>query len=239
MKARVKEEWVCKEEFSCIKCGRENTVGWNDKGSNHPLTEPEGVLFCKRCGHELTTKEELEDLVYSIEVLQFGFFIRFIHDHFIPCGKCQGELEKILMGKIKQWEIDEPLRVELDYFGPKWRFRFPWIRTGQDAKDVNVVILCKKCSDVLEEGIINAKELHIGNKDLEPPIEVWRKWITDDKRTERIYETLKSTLDRLKKAYMNPNWKKAMEQKIIETLMTCKTTKMVDDYLSKLEKMVF
>lgn len=157
---------------------------------------------------------------FFIQKLQYGFYMRIIHDHFIPCEKCQEKLEKILVGKIRQWNIeDKPLRVELDYFGPKWRFRFPWIRTGQEIKDVNVVILCKECSKVLEEGIVNADEWTIGNKDYEPAIELWRRWDIDDIRTQR----LDKILVKAKAAGIHQN-------SFYANLRNKKTTKAVDKY---------
>lgn len=124
-------------------------------------------------------KECSKDAQYYIDVLRYGFFLRFIHDHFMPCDKCQDELEKILVGKIQDWCIDEPLRVELDYYINVWRFTFPWICR-------EVVLLCKKCSKVLEDGIKDADIWTIGNKDYEPTIELWRKWDTSDKLTARL-----------------------------------------------------
>lgn len=209
---------------TCPKCGKDTKI------------DTKTTVHCFRCKETFPKTYE----AYFVKVRQYGFYIRIIHNHFIPCDKCQDEFEKVLVEGIKNWYIEEgmPLKVELDHFINQWRFRFRWIGISQRT-DTDVVLLCKECSKNLELGIVDAHEWTIGNKDYEPAIELWRKWDLDGKRTDRLFYALEKVLDRLKKAYMNPNWKKAMEQKIIETLMKCKTTKMVDDYLSKLEKMVF
>jgi len=194
VKEQIREEWLVKEEFSCKKCGASgDDIGYN---------EPDGAIFCKKCSHTLTEKNELEDLVYFVEFCQYGFFMRIFHDHFIPCDECQEKFEKILVGKIKDWYIyDLPLKVELDYFGPQWRFKFPWIGTTKSVNDVNVVLLCKKCGKVLEDGMVNADKWTIGNKDYEPAIELWRKWKVDDKRTQQ----LEKLMERARKVGIHKN----------------------------------
>jgi len=130
MREKIEKEWLLREDFECIKCGAKGKdIGWNDKGKGYTTGQPEEVLFCKKCGHELTTKEELENLVAFVKVSKYSFFLRFAKRDFTPCRHCQEKLRKVLgdcdiiLGNkeyeplielSRKWEIDNEKQKKLE-----------------------------------------------------------------------------------------------------------------------------
>ena len=45
---------------------------------------------------------------------------------------------------------------------------------------------CRECQERLAKLIAEAEEMHLGNKDYEPPIELWRKFEIDDEAWEEL-----------------------------------------------------
>lgn len=202
MKERIRYSWISKEEFSCIKCGVGNDyIGWNNKGSDHPVGQPEGVLFCKKCGHELTKKEELEDYVPFVENLEYRFFLRFAKKDFIPCVKCQETIDRLfnnavvitlISGKVPELILVNGMKVEQDgdkvilRVGEKtnkvtYYFVLPFLyRTIR--KDAMTYVPCDQCQEKLSKLLGNANWI-LGNKDYdEPPIELNRRWVDNNSK---------------------------------------------------------
>lgn len=181
MKERIRRSWLTKDEFSCSKCNASGKdIGWNDRNSKHPKGQPEDVLFCKKCGHELREKEELEELVAFVEYREFGFYLRFASGHFIPCRKCQEDLDKAF--NTKGLRISAKNTLILERNDGEYTFVCAFIRAFPRRPKVGAYLLvpCKKCQKVLE-GVIENKELHLGN-DVKPPVEFWAKWKINNKK---------------------------------------------------------
>lgn len=158
---RIRKEWIIKEEFSCKKCGAGNDdIEWNEKKQ---------VLFCKKCGHELRAKNELEEQVDFKEIQTYGFWIRFIKEHFIPCDKCQDRLHRLLYRSGTWYINDGNMGVDLAIFGGQCYFSVRWMQKAVYFTP------CPECAKKLKE-LVLYKKLCIGNKETEPAIELWRKW---------------------------------------------------------------
>ena len=118
-RTRVRKVWVAKEEFACKKCGAEDIdIGYEEK---------EKILYCKKCGHKLTEKEELEEELIFNEIQQYGFWIRFVKEHFVPCKKCQDKLH-ISLFRNGTWYInDGNMGVDFAIFGRQCYFSIRWL----------------------------------------------------------------------------------------------------------------
>lgn len=186
MESRIRKIWFNREKFSCKQCGAGNDdICWNDSGSDHPTTEPEEVLFCKKCGHKLTAKDELEELVSIVEELQYGFYLRFASESFIPCEKCQDLIHEEMMGNLvfhdeRQQVILETRQANLYKEGKVkiWKVFFGFLEFQPTIE------FCEHCSRQLNK-IWDTKELHIGN-DVKPLVELWRRWEINDEKTEAL-----------------------------------------------------
>lgn len=167
-----------------------------------------------------------------IETLCYGFWLRFCHEHFIPCEKCQNELDEMMNGTkevesswVTQWVFDSNVPIELFFTSTMVKFTLNFLCSGTIANSYRQDYeLCKSCVETFITKIMNTDELHIGSE-IKPPVELWRKWMTDDKRTERLMameEKVKAAGIHLNSFYAN--------------LRVKKTTKEVDKYFDNLHK---
>ena len=168
---RVRKEWVIREEgFSCKKCGAGNDdILWN---------EEEKVLYCKKCKHELTEREELEEQIAFKEIQEYGFWLRFVKEHFNPCDKCQDRLHRMLYRSGTWYINNDNMGVDLAIFGDHCYFSIRWM-----AKAVYFTP-CPECAEKLKE-LVRYNNLCIGNKDTEPAVELWRKWAVIDESEDK------------------------------------------------------
>lgn len=173
---RVRKEWLVKEEFSCVKCGaKDKDISWNDKNSDHPAGQPEEVLFCLKCGHKLTKKEELEEEIIFKEIQQYGFWLRgLMSEHFIPCEKCQDRLHEMMMTMTVAFYTQDCITIETLKKKDElvWQFRLRFLTCG-GLSDKEVFKPCEKCQKKLRK-LWEIKNLHIGSE-IKPPVELWRK----------------------------------------------------------------
>jgi len=179
-KTRKRTQWFPKEDgYICGTCKAKGDCS-DEKNSTEPFfwDEEAKKITCVKCGHQLTTKEELEDKFIVEEIQRYGFWLRFASEHFIPCKNCQEVLHKALFRRKATWYInDDKMGVDLaiSTYGNICYFSFRWIEPALYFTP------CDNCIRKLR-GIIKDKELHIGN-DVKPPVELWRKWehIEEDK----------------------------------------------------------
>lgn len=160
--------FCCEREFKLKK----SAYLIDKKGKHYPL--------CYNCKD-----------VQFVEARRYGFWLRFAHEHFIPCDKCQDKLEDYLFNATI-WAINnDKMTVDLVVSFPKVEeeprcyFAFRWIEPAVYWTP------CKKCQEKLRDTIANANEMTVGNKDYRPPIELWRRWDIDDKRTRKLERELK------------------------------------------------
>jgi len=197
MRERIKYSWIIREKFSCVKCGAsDKNIGWNDKGSRHPQGEPEGVLFCKKCKHKLTEQKELEELVPFVQTIEYRFFLRFIKKDFELCAKCQEDFDEAIRGR--NWVIsreETPISIvkktmrELDGLKDYLYFTVAFLSNCimRGKFEAYELIPCKKCQEELAK-ILEEANWILGNKDYDdPPIELKRTWIDDDRRSSELY----------------------------------------------------
>jgi len=180
MKERIKWTWLDKENLSCIKCKAGNDdIGWD---------ENKKVLFCKKCGHKLTDKEELEERVPFVEVQQYGFWLRFISEHFIPCRKCQEELCGIFNDIPNTLDLGNQncitMHIWRNYDRSQLECSFTLSFVSPSPTSSYEYKPCEKCQKKILVNFSD-KEIHIGN-DNKPMVELWRKWEVDDQRTEEL-----------------------------------------------------
>jgi hypothetical protein len=129
----------------------------------------EGNYICGKCGVKGDCDDSKEDAKKNNEAFYWD--------------ENAGEHGKITCLKCNHWletkeELEEPLEiVEIQQYGF-------WIRMAKEN-----FIPCKECQDKLDK-LLSTSELCIGNKDTEPPIELWRKWESleepDEKTKQRI-----------------------------------------------------
>jgi len=233
MKVKVTREWFDKDVFSCIECEAGNeSINWDEDNK---------VLFCKKCKHELTEKKELQNLYGIVGIQCYGFWLRFCHEHFVPCEACQEKLDEIIMGKQKKdhfgwstrWVFNSDIPVKLSVTEKEvcFGFNFVWQQFEKAVENIDKGVyqdhtigslsLCKSCVKKFRRKVINANELHFGNEAL-PPVELWRKWMHDEKRTAMLEDAEK--VARGMGIHVNSFYANAMNKK---------TTKQLDVFLNK------
>ena len=210
-KIRTRSIEVPKEkDYVCGKCSAKGDCAdsYADAHKKHMVfywdeTQGEhGKIICVKCGHWLETKEELYENLPVKEIQQYGFWIRFAKEHFIPCDICQDELHNLLFDKTIWTTIPEDkemIKLEIRFAEDKYRvdqktefklnFVFKLDQSYRTGGYVATFRICGDCQHKLEEILLD-EELCIGNKDTEPAIELWRKWEymeePDEKTKERI-----------------------------------------------------
>jgi len=193
LRRRIRSTWLTRDDFVCGECGAKgDDIGWNDRGSRHPKGEPEDVLFCKKCGHELTSKDELEEQVNFVEKIEAGFFLRFFGKEFKLCEECQEILDKRVLEGFAELGNQHciNLRQVLHRNEPNidvtlWEFHMYFTRYSQAEYSHEVFTPCQKCQKQLYY-MWNNYEMHIGN-DTKPMIEFYRRW-TDDYKMQKSLE---------------------------------------------------
>ena len=112
--------------------------------------------------------------VYFAEIHYYGFYLRFAKKTFIPCSKCQEEIQKILdCNPIRIVEGSQ--RVTMHYSSGSafkdnnYFFVFRFLRHDPTFRP------CTACQARLK-ALLEEAELIIGNEDYEPMIEFYRKW---------------------------------------------------------------
>lgn len=108
------------------------------------------------------------------QVLIWRFFLRIVGQWFTPCSNCQDT-------------IDEVWRVH----GPALSF---------DVKDVLNSRICGKCKKQIQEFMLNADRIIVGNKDYEPLVELQRSWVDLD---DHIVDVSASEFKDLQKRFGN------------------------------------
>lgn len=183
---RTRKIWLVREEnFICGTCKAKGGCS-DEKNSTEPFFWDENArkITCVKCGHQLTTKQELEEQVEIKEIQQYGFWLRFMSKHFIPCDKCQEKLNEILTLQTGMpLEFGNPLCVSLYVYKIKKDvvgFYFVLSFVSPTPTTSYHFVPCNDCQGKLRKLFIE-KELHIGNE-IKPMIELWRKWeIVDEK----------------------------------------------------------
>lgn len=178
------------ENFVCRICKAKGNCS-DEKNNKDPFfwNKDEGKITCVECGNQLETKEELKEDLLITEIQQYGFWIRFLSEHFIPCKECQEKLDKLLYEKTiwRTLNPDQPLitmeirfaEVEYDWqkddilkFDLNFVFRLD--KSYKEGGYTETFVPCKRCVEEFKKLMIN-KEFHIGN-DNKPLIEFWRSW---------------------------------------------------------------
>jgi len=178
MEIRTRKVWVYRDEkFWCSVCKAEGKLS-DEKKSTDPFFWDEDAekITCVKCGHQLTSKKELEEEVEIKETQEYGLYLRFVSERFNPCKVCQEAIHKqfkthpyrLDYGYIKNQQIIDLLRGWKES-GGRWTLRLRFLNSAEDIE------FCKECSKRLDMTIYEAKELHIGN-DVKPMVELWRKW---------------------------------------------------------------
>lgn len=179
MRTRKRKEWFPKDcDFVCGKCGAKGDCG--DRNSKDPIfwDEDEEKITCRKCGHQLTSKKELQEKLTIEEVQLYGFWLRFLSEHFIPCKQCQKRLGKIF-DLLTKMSIDfcNPCCVRLRAYKnandqPEFYFAMAFINPTELTS--YKFEPCEDCQGKLWK-LYSKKEMHIGN-DEKPLVELWRKW---------------------------------------------------------------
>jgi len=164
---------VTPEMKKCEECGKEFGTdperGWYYHVEEKLPHSSEWRVFgpcCYMCASKTIT-----------QVLRYGLWLRFAHEHFNPCEKCQLKIHEALF--TSRWSIGENPMVYLNF---DYGFESPAVFVFNFLSQENImshteVELCKKCTDNLKDKVLNAGELNIGNKDWSiPPVELWRRW---------------------------------------------------------------
>lgn len=136
------------------------------------LRKKEVILEC------LEGKEGIYVKSRGAEVERIAFWLRFIHDHFIPCKSCQKQIKNAF--EHNPWRIAKGtmnITMQGDMAGG-FEFIIPFIDYTFEP--------CEHCQKRLREIIRRTSEFTIGNKDYYPPIELWRKYDIDDDSWEEI-----------------------------------------------------
>lgn len=175
--------------FICSICKAKGNCS-DKKNSTDPFFWDEDIkkITCVNCGNRLTTKKELEEDLIVTEIQQYGFWLRFASEHFIPCRKCQDELHEMMMTETVAMNNQGNITIESLRMKPMigdTRSRIIWclvLRFLTCKIPDKIFRPCEKCQKRIQK-IWKNKELHIGNE-TKPMVELWRKWdyIEDDKR---------------------------------------------------------
>jgi len=193
-KTRIRTEWIPRENnFICSDCNSKGGCGDNKQNAiknKLPFFWDERYkkIVCL-CGHWLESKEELEEQVDIKEIQQYGFWLRFMSEHFIPCDKCQERLNNVLTLQTKMMlDFDNPCCITLRAYKceqnslPEFTFILSFVSpTTTTSYRFHV---CDDCQGKLWH-LFSKKELHIGN-DTKPLVELWRKWEIIDDDTEGL-----------------------------------------------------
>jgi len=162
----------------CCECGRDFEI----KNVYYSCKSGEG-FFCPEC---------IANVI--VEFLKYGFWLRFISEHFVPCTLCQEKLDELL--RSNDWEISpETMNVVLSIKKESAVFYLKWI-------DNCCYVPCSECQKKIINLIRNisrqdASNLHIGNKDYQPPIELWIDWVMDEEESERRSNEMRNNMKRL------------------------------------------
>ena len=162
MLERKRKLEVPKEEnFTCKKCGK-TTMKMADnrddaiiKKVNIYYDEKQGKILCT-CGHWLGEQEELYNYPEITEIQQYGFWLRFLSEHFIPCVNCQGKIHKLVVSKEMHIGSEDKPPVEL------WR-RWEIISVVKKPNSVFVKEKCVVCGnwfDADDNFIYDCQEFH-------------------------------------------------------------------------------
>lgn len=173
---RSKEGTYSKQEnFECPRCGtktKELGIDLNEGIQLKKIYYNNMIdkIVCYNCDYRFQDKDLIEK--YSFEEIEtFGFYLRFLSSHFVPCEECQDKIKKMLMD-IKQFRFDEKTTViaEVENWNI-WKFQICY--NDNDKYGISYYP-CEKCNNKLNE-IFENSELHIGNniKDL---VEFYRVW---------------------------------------------------------------
>jgi len=168
--------------FICGNCGSKGQCGDSMSGSSDKFywDEDEKKIICKKCGRRLTTKKELEEDIIITEIQQYGFWLRFASEHFIPCSKCQDELHEMMMTEAVAMNNQGNITIESLRMKPMigdvqpriiWCLVLRFLTCRMPDK---IFRPCGKCQKRIQKIWAN-KELHIGNE-TKPMVELWRKW---------------------------------------------------------------
>jgi len=134
---------------------------------------------------------------FFVEKLEYGFYLRFCSENYIPCEKCQDELEKLIL-PVTTWIVDNT-KITMHSIVRDKKLVLGFLISWATAK---YFIPCDVCQERLEIIIMDAKEWHIGN-DIKPPIELFRRWEKDDKRTQRLKNLYKHTYEWRVEKFLN------------------------------------
>jgi len=152
---RTKTISVPKESgFICGKCGatgdcaddREHALNCPNKGQagfNFAFywdkdAGEHGKIVCIKCNHWLETKKELETEIKVKEIQQYGFWLRFLSEHFIPCTNCQERIHELILQKETHLGSEDKPPVEL------WR-RWEMISVEKKPNNAFVKEYCVIC----------------------------------------------------------------------------------------------
>jgi Zn ribbon nucleic-acid-binding protein len=186
MRTRKRTIWVAKEDgFICGTCKAKGGCS-DEKDSTEPFFWDDDAkkITCVKCGHQLTTKEELEDPLIIDEIQMYGFWLRFLSEHFIPCKTCQEKLDKVFSLsrltkniRVNSLKLQSPHCITL-HISKNERdleeFMFMLGFASENPLLTLEFVPCDKCQGKLLK-TFNSKEIHIGN-DSKPLVELWRKW---------------------------------------------------------------
>jgi len=120
-----------------------------------------GIRFvCYKCAHRKTLQRQ-----------RYGFWLRFLSEHFIPCEECQDKLHEL----INTNEVDfhkeyNSITLIISEKENKLKARFKLGFLWRDS----IFTPCKLCQKKIVE-LWQTNELHIGN-DIKPMVELWRDW---------------------------------------------------------------
>lgn len=157
---KIKKD-TANKEMNCAWCGE----NFKAKGLSQTLyfTESQGIV-CYNCA-----------FVQVNEIQQYGFWLRFASEHFIPCDECQEKLHKMITSLKTAFCKSDCIILEEYPKKGQWRFVLRFLSVGLSGlSDADVFIPCGKCqSEILKK--FDERELHIGS-DEKPLIELWRRW---------------------------------------------------------------
>lgn len=151
------------------------------------------------------TKKYVKSETKKIE--QYGFFIRLIHEHFIPCQKCQLEIKTILQTKNLYFHRERNhviLSQFVSYEGKRtYEFELPFV--AQEGLYPFTWKSCLKCQKEVAKLFDEADQITIGNKDYLEPVELWMKFEIDDNAWKTVEErpSTQEEQERLEKSWFD------------------------------------